>query len=169
MTKTLVGRGYSAKGCVAMDAKTGKPVELGERFYHIVKDIYSRYLQKGEYKQMLDAVDVIDLLSGRKYTVEYKPGNLVHDPEVVKAYNEEFDFLKESQEFMLRMKEKVKKGDGCSIIVIAADKNKTQMNVSGLLLGDPFQIADSVRSRLSDEPQIAGLIGAAAMAARFKI
>ena len=167
MGRTIVGRGYSAKGCVAMDAKTGKPVELGERFYHIVKDIYSRYLQKGEYKQMLEVVDVIDMLSGRKYIVEYKPGNIVHDPEVTKAYEGDFDFMKEVSAFMDRMRDEINKGDGRTLMIIASDKNCPSPMVGGLLLGKTAQIAESIELYLSQTPQFAGIFGAAALSARF--
>lgn len=172
MGKTIVGRSYIPKGCIAMDAKTGQDVDLGERAYHIVKDIYKKSLthksDKGrEYKLDREVIDVIDMLSGRKYTVEFKPGNLVDDPEVVKAYEESSDFMAEAEVFMKQIKEKVPKGSGFSLMMIASQNEGTQRRVTGLLLGNPVQIADSVNAHLSHDPQVAGLIGAAALAARL--
>lgn len=173
MTKTLVGRGYIPKGCIAMDAKTGQDVDLGERAYHIVKYIYKKALtcksDKGrEYKLDREVIDVVDMLSGRKYTVEFKPGNLVDDPEIVEAYEEDPGFMAEAEEFMMKMQEKVPKGCGFSLIMIASQDSETERKTTGLLLGKPIQIADSVNRYLSNQPEIAGLIGAAALAARLK-
>lgn len=172
MGKTIVGRGYTPKGCIAMDAKTSMSVDLGDRTYHIVRDIYTQAItvksDKGrEYKLDREVIDVIDMLSGRKYTVEFKPGNLVDDPEVVKAYEESSDFMAEAEVFMKQMKEKIPKGSGFSLMMVASQNEGTQRRVTGLLLGNPVQIADSVNAHLSHDPQVAGLIGAAALAARL--
>ena len=173
MGKTLVGRRYMPKGCMAIDSKTGAPVDLGEREYHIIKDVYTRPLthksDKGrEYKLDREVIDVIDILSGRQYTVEFKPGSLVDDPEVTKAYEEDPGFMAEATEFMKKIKGKVPKGSGFSLMVIASQDKGSKRNVTGLLLGNPVQIADSVNAHLSQDPQMAGLIGAAALAARLK-
>ena len=172
MEKTLVGRGYIPKGCIAIDAKTGQDMDLGERAYHIVKDIYRKPLtyksDKGrEYKQDREVIDVVDMLSGRKYTVEFKPGNLVDDPEVIKAYETESDFMAEAEEFMAKIKDRVPKGCGFSLMMVASQDKGPERRTTGLLLGYPGQIADSVSKYLAENPNIAGLIGAAALAARF--
>lgn len=172
MGKTIVGRGYTPKGCIAMDAKTSMSVDLGDRTYHIVRDIYTQAItvksDKGrEYKLDREVIDVIDMLSGRKYTVEFKPGNLVDDPEVVKAYEDNSDFMAEAEEFMAKIKDRVPKGCGFSLMMIASQDKGSERRTTGLLLGYPEQIADSVNRYLAENPKIAGLIGAAALAARF--
>ena len=161
------------KGCIAMDAKTSMSVDLGDREYHIIRDVYTQAITvKGdngkEYKLDREVIDVVDMLSGRKYTVEFKPGNLVDDPEGAKAYEEAPGFMAEATEFMKKIKEEVPKGSGFSLIMVASQNEGTQRKVTGLLLGNPVQIADSVNAHLSQDPQMAGLIGAAALAARLK-
>lgn len=159
------------KGCMAIDSKTGAPVDLGEREYHIIKDVYARPLthksDKGrEYKLDREVIDVIDILSGRQYTVEFKPGSLVDDP-VIKAYETESDFMAEAEEFMAKIKDRAPKGCGFSLMMVASQDKGPERRTAGLLLGYTGQIADSVSKYLAENPNIAGLIGAAALAARF--
>lgn len=177
MGKTIVGRSYIPKGCIAMDATTGMSVNLDEKEYHIVRDVYVRTMtvksDKGrEYKLDREVIDVIDMLSGRKYIVEYIPENAVENPDVEQEFATEVtdDFLAAAKEFMLKWRKEHKSGDGNALVMIASHKKEGgEMETLGVVTGDTRQVAVSVTEALKQKPSVAGVIGAAAMAARFGI
>ena len=144
---------------------------------HMDKSLYHLMVNYRTYKNMMliedfEVIDVIDMLSGRKYIVEYIPETAVENPDVEQEFAKEVtdDFLAAAKEFMLKWRKEHKSGDGNALVMIASHKKEGgEMETLGVVTGDTRQVAVSVTEALKQKPSVAGVIGAAAMAARFGI
>lgn len=183
---SIVKRGYKPQGVAAVSHRTGHLAFLdGNTVYCIVRDPYdfdfgpallptlkSLEVKTGDNSFIRKCVDIQDWKTEEIFTVEFALGNVLNEnPKETPVAEKTIAQL--AQEFMRTVEERFaadgKDVEGCAVaIFIGEDIAPGVMQGYSGVFGDQRRIFKTIENSLREHPKLAGWIGAAALAARFK-